>query len=113
MPCGQRSTKLSGWARSLGSKRSGRERSKSTPGPRIPARTCCSGRTIRQTVLFSALGWGRGLRQSSRPASCDSWNSVTFRFGEASHPGPCQRVVTVNPRGWSRMAPLLAKMEEE
>eukprot|EP00971_Amphidinium_carterae_P039450 775380-Amphidinium_carterae.2 len=59
------------------------------------------------------LGWSRGLRKSSRPAYFDFWNRVTVRFGEASHPGPCQRIVTVNPRGWSRMAPLLATMKEE
>eukprot|EP00971_Amphidinium_carterae_P106331 2106230-Amphidinium_carterae.1 len=28
-------------------------------------------------------------------------------------PGPPQRIVSVNPRGWSRMAPLLSKMKEE
>eukprot|EP00971_Amphidinium_carterae_P019877 391547-Amphidinium_carterae.1 len=78
MPCRQPSAKLSRWVRSLDSKRSGWERSKSTPSQRIPVRMCCSGRNVRQTVLLSKLGWSRGLRQSSRPAYSDFWNRVTF-----------------------------------
>eukprot|EP00971_Amphidinium_carterae_P221393 4395389-Amphidinium_carterae.1 len=74
MPYGQRSAKLSGWVRSLDSKRSGRERVNSTPSHRTPAKMSCNGRTVRQTVLNSHQGWSRGLRQSFRPAYCDFWN---------------------------------------
>eukprot|EP00971_Amphidinium_carterae_P063903 1264922-Amphidinium_carterae.1 len=44
---------------------------------------------------------------------CDLWNCCTFRYGEAKNPGPEQRIVSVNPKGWSRMAPLLSSMKEE
>eukprot|EP00971_Amphidinium_carterae_P063100 1248578-Amphidinium_carterae.1 len=43
----------------------------------------------------------------------DFWNCATFRYGEARHPGPEQRIVSVNPGGWSNLAPLLSKMPEE
>eukprot|EP00971_Amphidinium_carterae_P148561 2945393-Amphidinium_carterae.1 len=34
------------------------------------------------------------LRKSCRPVVAALWTCFTFRYGEASHPGPCQRIVT-------------------
>eukprot|EP00971_Amphidinium_carterae_P309753 6155612-Amphidinium_carterae.1 len=45
--------------------------------------------------------------------SFDLWNCATFRYGEALHPGPIQRIVSVNPGGWGKLAPLLSGMKEE
>eukprot|EP00971_Amphidinium_carterae_P168954 3347013-Amphidinium_carterae.2 len=36
---------------------------------------------------------------------CDGWNCCTFRYGEARHPGPEQRIVSVNPRGGGHPSP--------
>eukprot|EP00971_Amphidinium_carterae_P106782 2115181-Amphidinium_carterae.1 len=36
-----------------------------------------------------------------------------FSFTGEGSERACQRIVTVNPQGWSRMAPLLAKMKED
>eukprot|EP00971_Amphidinium_carterae_P042408 833620-Amphidinium_carterae.1 len=96
-------------------RRSDPESSIATPSP-LTLVSLCIGRGVRQAPLPFALSLffhGRRLRKSLPPFTFDNWNRETFRFGEALHPGPCQRIVTVNPQGWSRMAPLLATMKEE
>eukprot|EP00971_Amphidinium_carterae_P319096 6342510-Amphidinium_carterae.1 len=72
----------------------------------------CSG---RETWRSSRHCCGYLSRVLERPVPHLSglWNRFTFRFGEARHPGPPQRIVSVNPRGWARMAPLLQRMKEE
>eukprot|EP00971_Amphidinium_carterae_P072619 1436206-Amphidinium_carterae.2 len=81
-------------------------------------------RVPRMKMSFSGRdAWRRSLYQRVLPANrvleylvCpvyDLWNCCTFRYGEAKNPGPEQRIVSVNPKGWSRMAPLLSTMKEE
>eukprot|EP00971_Amphidinium_carterae_P217970 4326869-Amphidinium_carterae.1 len=120
MLLGQRSGKQQGRARSLVWKRSDPESSISTPSPLTLASLyigrgvrktptsfglirCLHGRRLRKSfprlLAFFPFFQGRRLRKSCPPISFDDWNRETFRFGEALHPGPCQRIVTVNPQG--------------
>eukprot|EP00971_Amphidinium_carterae_P221116 4389978-Amphidinium_carterae.3 len=63
-----------------------------------------SGRDAwRCTLHQKVLPANRVLEYPVGPV-CDLWNCYTFRYGEAKNPGPEQRIVSVNPRGWSRMA---------
>eukprot|EP00971_Amphidinium_carterae_P136277 2700212-Amphidinium_carterae.3 len=71
------------------------------------------GRGTWRLPLPSRIERGGVFQEEHSSPVVALWLRVTFRYGEARHPGPPQRIVTVNPRGWSRMAPLLSKMKEK
>eukprot|EP00971_Amphidinium_carterae_P186334 3698758-Amphidinium_carterae.1 len=78
----------------------------------LRATMSCSGREAWRSSHRCSGYLYRGLERPV-PSQSGLWNRFTFRYGEARHPGPPQRIVSVNPRGWSRLAPLLQTMKEE
>eukprot|EP00971_Amphidinium_carterae_P134284 2660452-Amphidinium_carterae.2 len=47
----------------------------------------------------SYVGYLHRALERPVPSLGGLWHRFTFRFGEARHPGPPQRIVSVNPRG--------------